>query len=343
MKQRKHTPLWIILSVVVIVGLTTLLSSIELQESWLSLSLTIAEQLEVLPSNNGAAAVKQVVDTSPAAQERWRAERNRRFRHYPPEARTTPIPSETCGTGPQFTQWFEQLPNRRSLNDEDKILYSLFEQTMTTVGTSGRYIEIGAYNGRAESNTRFFHECLGWQGLLIEPNPIIYNALCRNRPSDHRMQYSPTCSLEQEMNNATVAFHSVDKTTAGVEGKALRHMGQENVQVPCGSLTGILLELYEDGHVDLFSLDVENSEADVVEQLDLDKVFIEIIIVENHSDICADDCQVRDRVRKRLKEARYKLYPNVIPESDLYIHPHSKYQLPKDYPKIPVEEYIAKV
>ena len=283
------------------------------------------------------------VDTSPEALQQWRAERNRIWRYYPPEPRKTPVPSDVCGESPDFTKFFEeQKYNRRSLNDEDKTLHTLFSQALVERGTSGTYVEIGAYNGRAESNTRFFHECLGWQGILIEANPLIYNALVRNRPNDHRFCYSPTCNLVEELNNKTVAFHSIDATTAGIEGSALRHMGQAHVKVPCGTLTSLLTEIFPNGNVDFMSVDVENAEPDIMENLDFDQVFIEIIIVENNSKICGPECNERDRVRKRLKSVGYKLYSNVVTESDLYIHPKSKYQLPKNYPKIPVEEYIAR-
>jgi hypothetical protein len=339
-KHGKQTPmLWIILSVVMTMGFATLFSSIQMQDSWLSISQAIAEQLESSPSANNNMVP---VDTSPEALQRWRPERNRIWRHHPPEPRKTPIPSDVCGESPDFTKFFkEQQYNRRSLNDEDKTLHTLFSKEFVERGTSGTYVELGAYNGRAESNTRFFHECLGWQGILIEANPLIYNALVRNRPNDHRFSYSPTCTFLEELNNKTVAFHSIDATTAGIEGSALRHMGQAHVKVPCGTLTSLLTEVFPNGHVDFLSLDVENAEPEVVENLDFDQVFIELIIVENNSKICGPECSERDRVRKRLKGVGYKLYSNVVTESDLYIHPKSKYQLPKNYPKIPVEQYIA--
>lgn len=338
-KHRQHTPIWVLLSLVIVMGTATLFSSVQLQDSWLSLSQSLADQLDVLPSMT-ASNTDVKIDMSPEALERWRLERNRIWRHYPPEPRKTPIPSEVCGTGPDFSKFFELMPNRRSLNDEDKTLHTLFSKAFQETGSSGTYLEIGAYNGRAESNTRFFHECLGWKGLLIEANPKIYNALVRNRPHDHRMNYSPTCTLAEELNNKTVPFHSIDTTTAGIEGSALRHMGQAYVKVPCGSLTSVLTELFPESHIDFLSLDVENAEADVVEKLDFRQLFIELIIVENNSKICGRDCEIRDRVRKRLKDVGYKLYSNVVTESDLFIHPDSKYQLPNNYPKIPVEEYI---
>lgn len=207
---------------------------------------------------------------SPEAQEKRRMERNRVFRYYPPEIRTQSIPTEICGAAPEFNHYFDdQKTNRKSLNEVDKVLNNLFSDAFQETGTLGKYVEVGAYNGRAESNTRFFHECLGWDGLLIDGNPKIYKALVRNRPYDYRMSFSPTCTVEEEFNNKTLPFHSFDTTSAGVEGMAIMFMGKQAPHmVPCGSLTPILVEIFPQGHIDFFSLDAEGAEALVVENLD---------------------------------------------------------------------------
>lgn len=313
-----------------LMGISVILSSVKLQNFIREMDFT-------------ATAGDPFSALSPEDQERRRVERNRVFRYYPAEERTYPIPSDICGTGPEFNKYFdEQDFNRKALNEEDKILNNLFSSALQDTGSSGTYLEIGAYNGRAESNTRFFQECYGWKGLLIEGNPKIYQALARNRPLDHRMAFSPTCTLAEEFMNKTVPFHNVDATTAGIEGVAILHMGKQYVKLPCGSLTRILLELFPEGHIDFFSLDVENSEADVLEHLDFRPLFIEIILVENISKICDEKCEVRDRVRKRLRDLGYALYPNVVASSNLFIHPDSKYQLPNGYKTIEVEDFILK-
>jgi hypothetical protein len=46
---------------------------------------------------------------------------------------------------------------------------------------TGTYVELGAFQGRAESNSAFFDLCLGWKGLLIEGNPAHYSKLVQNR------------------------------------------------------------------------------------------------------------------------------------------------------------------
>jgi hypothetical protein len=56
---------------------------------------------------------------------------------------------------------------------------SRFEETLLPKGT---YIELGAFDGKTESNTIFFDKCLGWEGLLIEGQSDSYEKVILNRP-----------------------------------------------------------------------------------------------------------------------------------------------------------------
>jgi hypothetical protein len=97
------------------------------------------------------------------------------------------------------------------------------------------------------------------------------------------------------------------------------------VDVPCGSLTPALLDVFPHGHVTFFSLDVEGSEPGVVENIDFDKVFIEVMMIENRNNFCNDDCASREKTRVRMLRAGYKLYEKLINKSDLYVHPRSRF------------------
>mmetsp|Transcript_31353 Transcript_31353/g.46805 ORF Transcript_31353/g.46805 Transcript_31353/m.46805 type:complete len:148 (+) Transcript_31353:587-1030(+) len=75
----------------------------------------------------------------------------------------------------------------RSANGEDLTLYNtLFNEKNETGGSApmmhGSMIELGAFNGIKESNSRFFDLCLGWNTLLIEGNPNVFRQLVKNRP-----------------------------------------------------------------------------------------------------------------------------------------------------------------
>src|SRR5215510_8537437 len=45
----------------------------------------------------------------------------------------------------------------------------------------GVFVDVGAYDGVALSNTCYFEKELGWTGLCIEPNPIVFERLTQNR------------------------------------------------------------------------------------------------------------------------------------------------------------------
>jgi FkbM family methyltransferase len=49
---------------------------------------------------------------------------------------------------------------------------------------NGYYIEIGAYNGIYQSNTKCLEDDYNWNGILIEPSPRVFIELEKNRPNN---------------------------------------------------------------------------------------------------------------------------------------------------------------
>src|SRR5207244_12639635 len=45
----------------------------------------------------------------------------------------------------------------------------------------GVFVDVGAYDGIALSNTYYFEKELGWSGSFIEPNPVAFERLAQNR------------------------------------------------------------------------------------------------------------------------------------------------------------------
>ena len=60
---------------------------------------------------------------------------------------------------------------------QDKWLY----ETFFTNQEFGTFLEIGADDGVDKSNTLFFEEFLGWQGMCVEPSPNRFKLLEKNR------------------------------------------------------------------------------------------------------------------------------------------------------------------
>lgn len=112
-----------------------------------------------------------------------------RYNYKPPESyKSNKARGEICGDHPSYKPYFN-LPglDQRSANNEDWTLFhNLFnatgEDNDSYAQTRGSMVELGAFNGLRESNSRFFDLCLGWDTLLIEGNPRVFETLITNRP-----------------------------------------------------------------------------------------------------------------------------------------------------------------
>lgn len=249
--------------------------------------------------------------------------------------------SAECITAPDFLDYF-QLPLKvRSRNDEDRIIYhTFFKDNLSTLlqEEAGTYVELGAFDGRIESNSRFFDACLGWKGLLIEGNPDSYKKLVNNRPNAHRMSFAPSCSAEYEATNRTVQFAKYPMTNAGLKGKAKTYDQKPMVDVPCGPLGPVLQDVFEGQSINFLSLDVEGAEPMVLETIDFDKVKIHVLMVEVQNTFCGAECKSREETRAIMKRAGYLRYENIVVASDVYVHPNSPFRLPPGSAYTPAAE-----
>jgi len=253
-----------------------------------------------------------------------------KYNYHPPATSNDILTIDaSCGSSPDFESFFSQDYLLRSRFDEDLLIYETFFKGGDD-STSHHYIELGAFNGVRESNTIFYEKCLGWEGLLIEGNPGkgIYDKLVSSRPNSHRMNYVPSCNQTEEDMNTTIAFHAKAFTNSGLDAVKTAYDGEETVDVPCGTMTQVLLDVFPpDGRVSFFSLDVEGSEDLVLgKALDLEKVMIEMLMIEVENGFCRPnwDCAVRNEVRKLMRDAGYVRFSGKIRASDVFIRQDSK-------------------
>lgn len=182
----------------------------------------------------------------------------------------------------------------------------------------GTYIELGAFDGRTESNTMFFDKCLGWDGLLIEGQPDSYENVILNRPRAVKLSFSPTCENENE----TVQFHNYPMPNSGLQGSAKTYDKKNwTVDVPCGPLTSVLQNVFGTiNPISFLSLDVEGAESRVLNVLDLNAITIDVIMIEIINTHCQlGNCPNTHKVREHMsKLGKYDLFSRIVKNSDVY-------------------------
>ncbi len=157
---------------------------------------------------------------------------------------------------------------------------------------NGFFIEIGANNGINQSNTLYFEKFKGWSGLLIEPHPGLFFQLQKNR-SQKSTCINAACTSFSYKNDSIKMMYS-DLMTTSLEAFNILPNSTEHallgskflVDLPSEftarstTMQQILQEIKAPKRIDLFSLDVEGSEFEVLSGIDHEIYRFNLICVE---------------------------------------------------------------
>lgn len=171
----------------------------------------------------------------------------------------------------------------RSQFGEDLLLLELLDWK-----PDGFYIEVGAYDGKTYSVSAALEQ-LGWDGLLIEPVPDLYEKAKANRPNARVVHAAASRRGSSGTTSMThlVGGHDYDASShlTPSDGAALKRppSGVEvrTVEVPLTTVDALL-----EGHterVDIASIDVEGHELDLLDGFDLDRYQPAVVLIEDHS------------------------------------------------------------
>ncbi|MEO8020200.1 MAG: FkbM family methyltransferase [Pseudomonadota bacterium] len=157
----------------------------------------------------------------------------------------------------------------------------------------GVFIEAGANDGIAQSNSYFLENKYGWTGVLVEPVPKYYR-MCRQA----RRAHTVNCGLgpfEKDGDELTILSGGLMSLPVTVDEKLLhgrsvhqhasigaREFGglaPELVKTRVRALSNVLDELAI-GKVDFFSLDVEGFELEVLKGLDFTRHAPKFLLIE---------------------------------------------------------------
>ena len=168
----------------------------------------------------------------------------------------------------------------------------------------GRFIDVGAHDGKTISNSWFFETQRSWDGICVEPMPAVFDKLKAERKATC---YNVACSNE----NGTAKFTQVvrgDKNFGhpmDMLSGLSQHTNQRERYRTDLSLSRLSdAELIEQGylreidvevrtlqsliepmglHFDFCSIDTEGAELQVLQGIDFDRTRIEIFVIENNT------------------------------------------------------------
>lgn len=183
---------------------------------------------------------------------------------------------------------------------------------------NGTFLDIGAYDGVEYSNTCFFERVRNWNGICVEPNPVVFpklqqnrNCICKNvciSATAGTVTYLRVSGYAA-MLSGIVEFYDqehlkrIDREIAEYGGS------KEEIQLASLPLNELLLQ-EKINYIDYCNIDVEGGELDILKSVDLNKIYIKVFTVENNYN--------DNTVYNYLRPYGYVLYDK-IHSDDVYI------------------------
>jgi FkbM family methyltransferase len=192
---------------------------------------------------------------------------------------------------------------------------------------SGYYVELGANDGVAQSNTLILELFYNWTGLLIEPVPNNFARLIRNRSARRNRFIQTACvSNEYALDEVVMAPANLMSTPLGLDNdivnpiaharSALQFLGGgekvlDLIHVPAMTLTQALILADAPSLISLLSLDVEGAEMEVLRGVDFSRYRFESIIIESRNIL---------RIKQFLSPHGYVFSEKLTPLDYLFVY-----------------------
>lgn len=155
-----------------------------------------------------------------------------------------------------------------SQNDEERFILEFFKFQPT-----GRFLDVGAFDGISISNTRRLLE-LGWSGVLVEPMWTSFDNLLKNcQPYIDRVTLIlAAVGAERKLSRFWVDDHS-DRRWSTTINRELLDMGSIMKPNPANTMVPVITmdELWPMGPFDYISLDAEWEDFSIIKSQPAEK------------------------------------------------------------------------
>jgi len=171
---------------------------------------------------------------------------------------------------------------------QDEFIYNKFFKDKKEPGF---FLEIGADDGVRFSNCKFFEETLNWNGIAIEARKEAYEKLITNRKCN--CIHAILSDVEENTNFLDIKGYGLGLSglinkydpshinRINQEIKNPNNKGHKIINVQTEKLNN-LLDKYNIKNIDFLSIDTEGSEIAILKTIDLNKINIDVITIEDN-------------------------------------------------------------
>lgn len=191
----------------------------------------------------------------------------------------------------KFREFVGLRKKYHALNNLDKKLEKYIDYN------DGFFVELGANDGKTQSNTLYFEKYRNWSGVLIEPTPHNYLKCKVNRNKRSRIFCNACVSFDYKEKYVEIVYSDLMSVSLGLEldipdpisHANLGHQFLKEQEVPfkfgaiARTLDSILLEANAPSIIDLLSLDVEGAELEVLKGIDFNSKIFKFMCIESRN------------------------------------------------------------
>jgi len=158
---------------------------------------------------------------------------------------------------------------------------------------NGTFVDVGASDGILYSNTYFFEKWRNWSGICIEPRPVEFAKLIKNRTSACE-NFCISNSGKPEtfaeftgkwlpmLSGIERTFYEPHKLKVA-EGLSQKHNHHKKITYEMPSITlQSLFDKYLISTIDYCSIDTEGCELEVLQTIDFGRVAVDVFTIENN-------------------------------------------------------------
>jgi FkbM family methyltransferase len=189
-----------------------------------------------------------------------------------------------------------------SQDGEDMVLKTFLNKD------KGYYVDVGAHHPIRFSNTAYFYK-KGWNGINIEPTPILIKDFQRYRKRDVNLNLGITNQASEFTFYmfSDSALNSFDKELSLERHEKSPYKIVKEKKIKTCRLSDILDKyLPQNQKIDFFSIDVEGFDLDVLKSNDWEKYIPDFIVIETLSEFSLEKMK-EDKIYNYLTEQHYKL------------------------------------